>query len=610
MYGYSWLKPAGCNKTMLGRREEELEREKVERQMRDAELQERMAAEADEMERQAERDAEGDAAGMDDRDLDDEVPDADIEADVDEEGWGDEESVVGEDDGMRDLDDDIPSAPDADPGDVFSDDSNPQQAQSSPQRDAWAYDTRRDPSTPSSPGQPPYANANTDTETDAALRRVRAQARMQRQAGYQRRPGAPGSDYDIDERDAEAMALADEMLDEDEMGETSFASQRRVQRQSEERNLDDSIPEAADDAGSGEWEHTDSDEEMSSEASHSHELHHGSFGRHPATTQAEADALSEALEASEEDEDQEMDISYMSTQQAQPHRHPQPTQIQPRNVSLNATPQIATSTTRSRNNSTNTPRPTITAGRVVSGNASAHLPPHQRRREGSGVSSSVASSGRRSTLDSNRGSRGSRRGLRSQAHVQPQLSGSQNLSFETPTFPPPQSQLIGIPGADPNTSALLGTDSSFGMGMGMSTAGSMDIPDSMQARPRRGQGISGAVGYTAYTGTTQQPTQVNNPSRRPAWLNPTATTAGGAAAGARRNLFAGLRNNAAGSAEGAGGSSGGLFTPEAPRGGATNTAFETPEEGDDGGDGGTGPGGRQTRSGRLLANFARRTGRG
>ncbi|KPI38005.1 uncharacterized protein AB675_3193 [Cyphellophora attinorum] len=429
MYGYSWLKPAGCSKTMLGRREEELEREEIERQMRETEMQERMAAEADEMERQAERNAEGDAAGMNDRDLDDEVPDADGEAEANDDDWRDMVSEAGEGDmGGRDLDDDIPSAADDEASDVFSDDSNPQ-PQSSPQRDSWTYDTRREPSTPSIDGQDVNADA------DAALRRIRAQARLQRQAGYQRRPGAPGSDYDVDERDAEAMALADEMLDEDEMGETSFASNRYgVHGESvAERDLDDSVPEA----DSGEWEHTDSDEELpisspprSRRHAQPHQSRTSGFG-------------------AQDDEDEEMDISYIpTTAQETAARAAARRSINAQHIARSNSPYAANPGPPAAGR---TPRRQGTGVRVVSGNAALISPTvmgtssHDRRqqsREGSAVSSSVASSGRPSSRQSSGRGGGltgsTRRGLRSQAQrSSSQVGGSSQMqSFETPTVVP------------------------------------------------------------------------------------------------------------------------------------------------------------------------------
>lgn len=117
-FGYSWIKPAGCPKTMLGMKEEEAEREEA------------LAAAAAEMAAAStavDADADGfngpgapgdqmDADGQDDtgmeRDLDDDIPDADAEGLVEDgEDALEEDDIVDEEGYMeRDLDDDIPHA--------------------------------------------------------------------------------------------------------------------------------------------------------------------------------------------------------------------------------------------------------------------------------------------------------------------------------------------------------------------------------------------------------------------------------------------------------------------------------------------------------------------
>ncbi|KAK1145458.1 hypothetical protein N8T08_004333 [Aspergillus melleus] len=118
-FGYSWIKPAGCAKTMLGMKEEEAEREEA------------LAAAAAEMAAAAaavdpgmdgmdglggspngQADGEGqDDTGME-RDLDDDIPDADGEGLVEEGEEGLEEDDEVDEEGYmeRDLDDDIPEA--------------------------------------------------------------------------------------------------------------------------------------------------------------------------------------------------------------------------------------------------------------------------------------------------------------------------------------------------------------------------------------------------------------------------------------------------------------------------------------------------------------------
>lgn len=94
-FGYSWIKPAGCSKTMLGMKEEEAEREEA------------LAAAAAEMAAAAAAAADPgldefgnpmhdqtDDTGME-RDLDDDIPDADADGLVEEgeEGLEEDEDV-------------------------------------------------------------------------------------------------------------------------------------------------------------------------------------------------------------------------------------------------------------------------------------------------------------------------------------------------------------------------------------------------------------------------------------------------------------------------------------------------------------------------------------
>lgn len=105
-FGYAWLKPAGCPKTMLGMKEEEAEREEA------------MAAAAAEMQMAAAATTTP-GAGQDmaeieegmERDLDDDIPEADeVEGLVEEGEEGFEEDDEGEMMMERNLDDDIPDA--------------------------------------------------------------------------------------------------------------------------------------------------------------------------------------------------------------------------------------------------------------------------------------------------------------------------------------------------------------------------------------------------------------------------------------------------------------------------------------------------------------------
>ncbi|KAJ5928055.1 hypothetical protein N7466_007011 [Penicillium verhagenii] len=105
-FGYSWIKPAGCPKTMLGMKEEEAEREEA-LAAAAAELNAEGLMEDDMALTQGEEGEE--EQGME-RDLDDEIPDADAEGLVEEgeEGLEDDQVVDEESYMERDLDDEIP----------------------------------------------------------------------------------------------------------------------------------------------------------------------------------------------------------------------------------------------------------------------------------------------------------------------------------------------------------------------------------------------------------------------------------------------------------------------------------------------------------------------
>ncbi|KIW29479.1 uncharacterized protein PV07_05293 [Cladophialophora immunda] len=256
MYGYSWLKPAGCAKTMLGRREEEVEREEVERQLREVELQERLAQEAEEQERLARLNEMGEGE-MDEgeRDLDEDIPDAD-EADMDgeEDGESEDEDGDGIDEGeddeamQADLDDDIPDADDQDDDDEDDDPMSPDPAGADGN---WVYDTRREPDTDDEEQLPHPHPTRRHSSGRAAAGRYGRHATV---AGV--RLPVPGSEYGYDERDAED--LADAMLAHNEIFDdraTEGSSAANI-----EHDLDDDVPEAEDDQI---WEHTDTELEES-----------------------------------------------------------------------------------------------------------------------------------------------------------------------------------------------------------------------------------------------------------------------------------------------------------------------------------------------------------
>jgi hypothetical protein len=227
MYGYSWLRPAGCAKTMLGRREEEIEREEVERQLREVEVQERIAMEAEEQDRVQRMNEAGEI--VEERDLDEDIPDADPAEE------GDDAEVLdlgepGDEEGMGgDLDDEIPEA-EVDPD---SDVEVEEPTSPTGQDGGWVYDTRREPDTDDEDQLPP-----------SAIQEIRARrhARHATVAGV--RVSMGGGEYDHDERSAQD--LADALLTDEPMPS--------------ERDLDDDVPDAEDEQA---WEHTDTELEES-----------------------------------------------------------------------------------------------------------------------------------------------------------------------------------------------------------------------------------------------------------------------------------------------------------------------------------------------------------
>ncbi|EAW07998.1 uncharacterized protein ACLA_027200 [Aspergillus clavatus NRRL 1] len=205
-FGYSWIKPAGCSKTMLGMKEEEAEREEA------------LAAAAAEMAAAAAATADpaldefgdpmhdqGDESGME-RDLDDDIPDADADGLVEEGDEGLEEEDVEDEEGYmeRDLDDDIPEA--------FPDDEEEED----------------------------------DEEDEEAL---------EDHEGFDDQPDLddeiPSAANDYDE---------DDMSDLEEEEEEGGGGEEDIM----ERDLDDEIPEAAEDGSQeeDEWQHTDTDAEF------------------------------------------------------------------------------------------------------------------------------------------------------------------------------------------------------------------------------------------------------------------------------------------------------------------------------------------------------------
>jgi hypothetical protein len=207
-FGYSWIKPAGCSKTMLGMKEEEAEREEA------------LAAAAAEMAAAAAAAADpgldefgnpmhdqADDTGME-RDLDDDIPDADADGLVEEgeEGLEEDEDVDEEGYMERDLDDDIPEA--------FADDD--------------------------------------DDDDDEVEEDLEETVDFDNQANLDDEIPSAADDYE-----GEDMSDVVEGSDEEAFGM--------------ERDLDDEVPEAAEDGSEQEeeqeeeWQHTDTDAEFDDE---------------------------------------------------------------------------------------------------------------------------------------------------------------------------------------------------------------------------------------------------------------------------------------------------------------------------------------------------------
>ncbi len=207
MYGYGWLRPAGCGKTMLGRREEEAEREEVERQLREVEEQEAMALASEEEARRQAVLERGEVQEQGERDLDEEIPDAD---------------ALGEnaEDDERDMDDDVPEAEDMDRTNLT------------------------------------FGTATTEhlLEGETGITDDIEGTNLDELG-----PVASSAFREFDPEEQEA--LANEMLDEDEQGmaERDLDDDIAEAGGIGERDLDDDVPEADD--GEEEWQHTDTEEE-------------------------------------------------------------------------------------------------------------------------------------------------------------------------------------------------------------------------------------------------------------------------------------------------------------------------------------------------------------
>ena len=246
---------------MLGRREEEAEREELERQMREQEEMELEMERGEELARQARLREEGGAEEAAQRDLDDEIPDADAHA---QRTQHEHDEVEGEED--ADLDDDIPDA-DAGGDNTFADEEDDNIEGETGMTDDVEHTNlgsggnlnraATTVTTPSTAMAPPGNRGAPNLNAQQA----RAQAQTAHQAHLRRREQEQ-------EQEQEQQALADAMLDEDEQGFADRDLDAEIPDGDEDdavlmaaRDLDDDVPEAdgnGEDEG-GEWQHTDTE---------------------------------------------------------------------------------------------------------------------------------------------------------------------------------------------------------------------------------------------------------------------------------------------------------------------------------------------------------------
>lgn len=239
-FGATWLKPPGITKSLYQLREERREAEEHAEAMRREQLAQQLA--------EAEVDGEGVLEG--------EVDVMDEVEDVDEEGAGGEAPVE------RDLDDEIPDADDG-----FGYDGATTTSEEEDSEDSDDDDTDN---SPSGHGRGSIVSASqrpSDSNAAAQQRRELRQAvatedrflgvMARGQAAHDREDDMyPGADDDIDEEEA------DDMLQEDDLIHASYENGGMDDGLDMDMNgdLDDDIPEAE----SGGYEHTDSDASLTS----------------------------------------------------------------------------------------------------------------------------------------------------------------------------------------------------------------------------------------------------------------------------------------------------------------------------------------------------------
>ena len=247
-YGYSWLQPAGVAKTMLGRREEEIEREELERQMREQEEMEIEMERGEEMARQAalreqQMAAEAGTGTDAQRDLDDDIPDADDN--------GQEEQEQEEGETEADLDNDIP---DADADQTFADDSafnvegvtgitdEVEDTNLGSDDHSLAQNTRAHPTL-----APPRNRAPVTGSRPSDTRPLHTPAQLRH------------------EWEQQALAAVQEGEQEQNLDTWSLDEDDELD-EIDGRDLDDDVPQADEEDDEGEWQHTDTELELEDES--------------------------------------------------------------------------------------------------------------------------------------------------------------------------------------------------------------------------------------------------------------------------------------------------------------------------------------------------------
>ncbi|KAK3946146.1 Apc15p protein-domain-containing protein [Diplogelasinospora grovesii] len=258
--GATWLKPPGVSKTLFQMREEQREAEEH--------------AEALRRERLAQELAEAEAGGA--------AGDEDAGAPLDMEGNDIEgnDPMMGEDeeDGGRDLDEDIPDADaegfgfdDDDDADDDDDDDNDEDDEDEEDEEDEEAEDSEDGETRGGDGSPGRQQRQVQQREFANIRATEDRMRQMIARGGQAEAALRGTDdlYGVDEEEIDQEDQA-HILEEEDLLNTSIQERHQVEPGMDmdmDANLDDDIPEAE----SGLYEHTDSEAELSSDDDGGHQ---------------------------------------------------------------------------------------------------------------------------------------------------------------------------------------------------------------------------------------------------------------------------------------------------------------------------------------------------